>query len=42
MCLHGFRPQHPAVLGMPPDFPTELRMSVVIKPKGEMTQLTMI
>jgi uncharacterized protein YndB with AHSA1/START domain len=30
----------PALAGMPPDFPRELRMVVVFKPKGDMTELT--
>jgi uncharacterized protein YndB with AHSA1/START domain len=30
----------PAQVGMPPDFPKELRMVIVFKAKGEMTELT--
>jgi len=33
-------PIDPAQLGMPPDFPKELRTSVVFKAKGAMTELT--
>jgi len=30
----------PALLGMPPDFPREMRTVVVFKAKGELTELT--
>jgi uncharacterized protein YndB with AHSA1/START domain len=30
----------PAQVGMPADFPKELRTTVVLKPKGDMTELT--
>jgi uncharacterized protein YndB with AHSA1/START domain len=30
----------PALIGMPPDFPREIRTEVVFKAKGEMTELT--
>jgi uncharacterized protein YndB with AHSA1/START domain len=33
-------PVDPALLGMPPDFPKELRMTVAFKAKGSMTELT--
>jgi uncharacterized protein YndB with AHSA1/START domain len=32
-------PIDPTQLGMPPDFPAEIRTSIVFKPKGEMTEL---
>ena len=33
-------PLDPAQVGMPPDFPKEIRTAVRFKPKGEMTELT--
>jgi hypothetical protein len=30
----------PAQVGMPPDFPKEIRTSIVFKAKGDMTELT--
>ncbi len=30
----------PALAGMPPDFPKEIRTTIVFTPKGEMTELT--
>jgi len=33
-------PIDPAQVGMPPDFPDEIRTSIVFKAKGEMTELT--
>jgi len=33
-------PTNPAQVGMPPDFPKEIRMAVTFKAKGNMTELT--
>jgi uncharacterized protein YndB with AHSA1/START domain len=33
-------PVNPAQVGMPPDFPKEIRMAVAFKAKGNMTELT--
>lgn len=32
-------PIDPAQIGMPPDFPSEIRTSIVFKPRGELTEL---